>query len=81
MSVDDGPTEVRLKYARESYKEVLDATKHQDDKIGRFLTAIAFLFTGAIAFGTRSDLLQIRYSLGTEDRALPAICLALFLAL
>lgn len=38
-----------LELAAKSYAEVLDATKHQDDKIGRFLTAIAFLTTGAIA--------------------------------
>src|SRR5438132_383932 len=31
--------EVRLGFAKKTYDEVLDATKHQDDKIGRFLTA------------------------------------------
>lgn len=35
--------------SQRAYDEVLDATKHQDDKVGRFLTAIAFLTTGAIA--------------------------------
>lgn len=35
--------------SKRAYDEVLDATKHQDDKVGRFLTAIAFLTTGAIA--------------------------------
>ena len=38
----------KLEIAKRSYEEVLDATKHQDDKIGRILTAIAFLTTGAI---------------------------------
>src|SRR4051794_32127601 len=38
-----------IELAERAYKEVLDATKHQDDKVGRFLTAIAFLTTGSIA--------------------------------
>lgn len=42
----------KLDLAERAYKEVLDATKHQDDKVGRFLTAIAFLTTGAIALIT-----------------------------
>jgi hypothetical protein len=67
--------------AQKSYEEVLDATKHQDDKIGRFLTAIAFLFTGAIAFGTRSDLLDVRVGIGRRSEPLPALFLALFLTL
>lgn len=32
-----------------TYREVLDATKHQDDKVGRFLTAISFLTAGTVA--------------------------------
>lgn len=42
----------KLDLAERSYNEVLDATKHQDDKVGRFLTAIAFLTTGSIALIT-----------------------------
>jgi len=76
-----GNQERRLRLARESYLEVLDATKHQDDKIGRFLTAIAFLFTGAIAFGTRTDLLAVRYEVDGHVLPLPAILLGLFLVL
>lgn len=34
---------------QESYKEVLDAVKHQDDKIGRLFTGIAFLTAAALA--------------------------------
>ena len=67
--------------ALKSYEEVLDATKHQDDKIGRFLTAIAFLFTGAIAFGARSDLLAVRVQIDDRLEPLPALFLALFLVL
>ena len=51
---DLGAENRRLEFARHVYEEVLDATKHQDDKIGRFLAAIAFLFAGAVAFGTRA---------------------------
>lgn len=32
-----------------TYGELIDATKHQDDKIGRLLTVIAFLTAGALA--------------------------------
>jgi hypothetical protein len=32
-----------------SYEQVLDATKHQDDKIGRLLTTIAFLTAASLA--------------------------------
>lgn len=79
MSQVQGSNEERkLRLARESYLEVLDATKHQDDKIGRFLTAIAFLFTGAIAFGTRTDLLRVRYRVGEHVLPLPALLLGLF---
>jgi hypothetical protein len=38
--------------AEVSYREVLDATKHQDDKVGRIITAAAFLTTGALALVT-----------------------------
>jgi hypothetical protein len=34
-----------------TYQELLDATKHQDDKINRLLTAIAFLTASALALG------------------------------
>jgi hypothetical protein len=73
--------ELELDFARKTYDEVLDATKHQDDKIGRFLTAIAFLFTGAIALGVRTDIPAVKVLIGGTPRALPAIFLGLFLAL
>ena len=34
---------------RYSYEQVLDATKHQDDKVGRLLTTIAFLTAASLA--------------------------------
>ena len=39
----------KLKLAAFSYAEVLDATKHQDDKIGQLLTSVAFLTAATIA--------------------------------
>jgi len=39
----------RTRVLRYAYEQVLDATKHQDDKINRLLTAIAFLTGGALA--------------------------------
>ncbi len=63
-----------------SYREVLDATKHQDDKVGRFLTAIAFLMAAAIAFGVRADVLTIKYDL-QRPLPLPAILFMVFFAL
>lgn len=76
LSLDD-----RLELSKESYHEVLDATKHQDDKIGRFLTAAAFLFTGAIAFGTRSGALELTVSLDGYNYRLPSAFLGVFLGL
>ena len=45
--------------ARLSYAEVLDATKHQDDKIGRILGAIAFFVGGALAGKISGDKVEI----------------------
>lgn len=46
-----------LQLAKDSYKEVLDATKHQDERIGRFLTAIAFLVSAGIALSTSKRII------------------------
>lgn len=63
-----------------SYREVLDATKHQDDKIGRLLAAVAFLTGGALVFTTR-DILQATYALGDHEYRLTALLLGAFLVL
>jgi hypothetical protein len=39
----------RLELLRDSYDEVLDAVKHQDDKIGRLLTGLSFLTAATLA--------------------------------
>lgn len=55
---------LKLRLIKESFSEVLDATKHQDEKIGRFLTAIAFLTTGGITLLFRGDLIAARFEVG-----------------
>jgi uncharacterized integral membrane protein len=70
----------RYELAKLSYSEVLDATKHQDDKIGRVLAAIAFFTGGVIAFLDR-DAVKARYLVGDRDVPLVAISLGLFLVL
>ncbi|MGV9568861.1 hypothetical protein ACWDRX_04220 [Streptomyces nigra] len=39
----------KLSLLKESFAEVLDATKHQDDNIGRLLTGVAFLTAAVLA--------------------------------
>ena len=73
----------RIEIAHLSYGEVLDATKHNDDKIGRSLTPIAFFTTAAIAFavGGGDRVLRIRFEIGNYLTPLPAIFLILTLIL
>ena len=70
----------RYELAKVSYGEVLDATKHQDDKIGRLLGAVAFLTGGALVFADR-DFLDAGYDLGGREYPLIALCLGAFLVL
>jgi hypothetical protein len=70
----------RLNHAKDAYQGLLDETKHQDDKIGRFLTVIAFLIAGALVF-TSPEVLQARYAVGATHLRLPAIALITFLVL
>lgn len=72
--------EFRLAQLRESYREVLDATKHQDDKIGRFIAGIAFLTAAALVFLQQPGVLEGRYRLGAVNLPLPALFLAAFLS-
>jgi len=60
--------EAKTKLIRFTYEEVLDATKHQDDKIGRFLTAIAFLTATAFALANlgQGEFLFRRFNYGHE---------------
>lgn len=72
------PTANDLGLRSRAYAEVLAATKHEDDKVGRFLTAIAFLAAGALLF-VEPRVLAARYDLGSATVPLPSIALALFL--
>ena len=69
-----------VQLARETYHEVLDAIKHQDDKINRFLVAIAFLTTGAIAYVLKAELLDVRYVAGEHKVPLIAISAGIYLS-
>ncbi|MFI2507369.1 hypothetical protein [Streptomyces sp. NPDC018972] len=42
----------KISLLQESLTQALDATKHQDDKIGRFLTGIAFLTAATLALAS-----------------------------
>ena len=55
MSQDKATDQSKFTDLKFSYEQVLDATKHQDDKIGRFLTAIAFLSASAFAMANLSN--------------------------
>lgn len=46
---DPVPEDPTFELLKTSYGEVLDATKHQDEKIGRILAAVSFLAAAAIA--------------------------------
>jgi hypothetical protein len=64
--------------ARFAYGEVLDATKHQDDKIGRILAAVAFLTGGALVFANAAALNTV-YRVGSDHFRVTAIFLGVFL--
>lgn len=73
------PEERTRKVAEVAYKEVLDATKHQDDKIGRILTAISFLTAASIAFANMSGVtVTRRFSVGGHTRPLLAFAVGAF---
>ena len=72
--------ELRLALLRESYSEVLDATTHQDEKIGRLLTAIAFLTGASLALAglSGSNHLLRPYTLGPFEIPLALVTIGAF---
>jgi hypothetical protein len=78
---DGGDDEKLLTRAQESYAEVLDATKHQDDKINRVLSGIAFLTTGAIAFLFRTDVVATTGTFGSHQVPFVAFMAGCYFAL
>lgn len=83
MAIPESRSELarRLELARLGYGEVLDATKHQDDKVGRFLTGVAFLTTAAVAYTVGFDIAAITYALGPWELPLPALLAGGYLVL
>jgi hypothetical protein len=73
---EDEPS--RFELLRFSYGEVLDATKHQDDKVGRLLGAVAFLTGGALVFANK-DVLQVDVLIAGRSYPLGAVSLAAFI--
>jgi hypothetical protein len=68
--------------ARSAYSGVYDFIKHQDDKIGRFLTAIAFLVAASVSLLTNEHVRAVRFEMAPHVRPpLPAILLTSFLVL
>jgi uncharacterized integral membrane protein len=78
-----GATELdaKLKLINASYAEVLDATKHQDDKIGQLLIGIAFLTAATLALAALGIPSFITRAFVVQPFALPLglIALAAFL--
>lgn len=66
---------------RFTYEQVLDATKHQDDKIGRLLTVVAFLTAGALALANLGSAKKTSAVFVVPPVNLPlgTICLTFFL--
>lgn len=79
----DKELDKRFELLQFSYREVLDATKHQDDKINRLLTTVAFLTAASLALaGLLSGNAVTAVYLVDQDLKLPlgVIALAGFLS-
>ena len=73
------PTTQRFELAHLAYDEVLDATKHQDDKVGRVLTAVAFLTAGSVALLSQQSNTEYRFQVGSHQVPLVALLAGIFL--
>src|SRR5690349_18299080 len=71
----------KLELITTSYDQVLDATKHQDDKIGQLLTSIAFLTAATIALAALepAQVLARRFLIPPFRAPLGLISLSVFL--
>jgi len=74
------PDSERTRVLRYAYEQVLDATKHQDDKINRLLTAIAFLTGGALAVAglNGAKFLTHPYYVGRYESPLALVAVGVF---
>ena len=77
----DSDVSRKLRLVTASYAEVLDATKHQDDKIGQLLTSIAFLTAATIALAALepTQILARRFLVPPFSLPLGLIALSVFL--
>jgi hypothetical protein len=79
---DDGDAiDKKIELLEFTYKEVLDATKHQDDKIGRLLTVIAFLTAGALALANLAGGNKVAtvFAISPFRAPLTMLCLTVYL--
>ena len=70
-------TDLKLGMITSSYEQVLDATKHQDDKIGQLLTSIAFLTAATLAMAALESGDFITRSFEVDPYKLPLALIAL----
>lgn len=80
-SQDFGEIDGKLDLARFSYTEVLDATKHQDDKIGRMFMSVAFLTAATLALAglASAEFITRTFHVAPFELPLGLIALAVFL--
>lgn len=64
--------EKRLPLAKDAYGRVIDAQRQLEDRVNRLFTGVAFITTGALAFGLQTELFTIRYTVGDGGLPLPA---------
>ncbi|MDG5807491.1 hypothetical protein P9869_33470 [Streptomyces ossamyceticus] len=60
-----------------TFDEVLDATKHLDDKIGRLLTSVAFLTAATLALAALGAAKYLEFDFDVRPVRLPLILLAI----
>jgi hypothetical protein len=77
------PTEIDKKseLLKGTFDEVLDATKHQDDKVGRLLTTVAFLTAASLGFAglSQGEWIAQSFSVPPYQARLGLVMLAVFL--
>lgn len=79
--VSEDEVDAKLRLVTASYAEALDATKHQDDKIGQLLTSISFLTAAVLALAAldAGNLLSRRFYVLPLTLPLGLITLVVFL--
>lgn len=80
-TVEQSETDKKLDLIIFSYSEVLDATKHQDDKIGQLLTSISFLTAATLALAAleSGEFITRKFDVAPYKLPLALIALIVFL--